>query len=196
METRLISAAAILLTAACGDAEPAQPQDDVQRTSTPEEVTAPAPALPSEAGPAVEVNPGVTFADLAGQWRVTGVAVMDGPVQAVAPDDPAYMDLMIEAGPDALIWLGKAPNGLEEDCRTPVTAPQAGRAADIYRERYAATLATLGMNAATLTPHAIECVEGSWGPQGAGGSILFPGGPDNIVMSWYDGAVLRFTRAN
>ncbi len=191
MRTSLSRIALFLLIPACGEAAAPETSEPVVVATT----TVPTPEIASSPEPMDnEGEVGVTFADLAGQWRVTGVAVMEGPVQAVSTNDPAFMDLMIEAGPDMLVWLGKAPNGLQETCRTPVTAPQGGKSADIYRGRYDRPLADLGIEADRVTPTAVECIEGSWGPVAAGGSILFPAGPDVMAMSWYDGAVLRLER--
>lgn len=136
----------------------------------------------------------IDFAALAGRWQVVGVAVGPG-VQALVADDPAYMGRTLAIGPGLLAWedgaAGHATTG--DRCEDPVTARQSGPAAAAYRQRFAAQLARFGLR--HPDPHAIECDRGQWGPEAAGGAILFPAPRGRLAMSWYDGALLLLDRA-
>lgn len=135
------------------------------------------------------------FDDMVGRWVVTGVAVPADGVQAFVDDDPAYMGrvMVIDAG--RLSWDPAKPAGdatIEDRCERPATLPQTGEAAAGYSRRYAAELRHLRAGAAT--PHAVECDVGNWGPEAAGGSVLFPVDAHNFAMTWYDEVVLKLTR--
>lgn len=141
----------------------------------------------------------IDFKAMSGRWTVTGVAVGAGPVQAFARNDPAYMGRSLTIAPTALAWEAAPDRGatVGDRCVGPVTERQAGAAAKTYAGRYQAALASLGITAAKSlgAAHAVECNEGGWGPEAAGGSILFPIDADNFAMSWYDNVVLKLTRA-
>lgn len=137
----------------------------------------------------------IDFAALAGRWKVTGVAVGGG-VQALARNDPAYMGQVMDVSADKLAWAkdGAPASGatLSDSCEGPVTARQEGAAAKDYDGQFAAQLTQLKIE--KPDPHAVECDGGNWGPEAAGGAILFPAGKDRIAMSWYDNAMLLLER--
>lgn len=133
----------------------------------------------------------IDFAGLAGQWKVVGVAVAESGVQALAKDDPAYMGQLLDIAAERLSWVkGKAAAGatLSDQCDGPVTARQTGAAAQDYERQFAAQ--TKALHIAQPDPHAVECDDGQWGPEAAGGAIILPAPDGRIAMSWYDGAML------
>lgn len=159
-------------------AEPVTPADNAQNMAS--------------ADPAASM---IDFAVLAGRWKVTGVAVGGG-VQALVRNDPAYMGQMMDISTDTLAWAndGAPASGatLSDSCEGPVTARQEGAAAKEYDGQFATQLALLKID--KPDPHAVECDGGNWGPEAAGGAILFPAGKDRIAMSWYDNAMLLLER--
>lgn len=135
------------------------------------------------------------FDEMTGRWAVTGVAVPADGVQAFVKDDPAYMGRVMLIDADGLSWDPASPAGdatIEDRCGHPVTLRQSGKAADGYARRYAAELRNLRAGAAV--PHAVECDEGNWGPEAAGGSVLFAVDARTFAMTWYDEVVLKLTR--
>ncbi|MEP7766354.1 hypothetical protein, partial [Sanguibacter sp. 26GB23] len=70
----------------------------------------------------------------------------------------------------------------------PVTARQTGAAAQEYGQQFAAQTKALHID--RPDPHAVECDDGQWGPEAAGGAIILPAPDGRIAMSWYDGAML------
>lgn len=133
----------------------------------------------------------IDFATLAGRWKVVGVAVPKSGVQALAKDDPAYMGQLLDISVEQLIWVrGENVKGatLSDRCDGPVTARQTGAAAQDYAQQFAAQAKALHID--QPDPHAVECEDGQWGPEAAGGVIILPGPDGRIAMSWYDGAML------
>ncbi len=137
----------------------------------------------------------IDFAALGGRWKVTGVAVGGG-VQALVRNDPAYMGQVMDVSADKLAWAkdGAPASGatLSDSCEGPVTARQEVAAAKDYDGQFSAQLAQLKIT--KPDPHAVECDGGNWGPEAAGGAILFPAGKDRIAMSWYDNTMLLLER--
>lgn len=155
---------------------------------------APAATPSGTATPETTLGAQIDFGALAGTWKVAAVATGDG-VQALVPDDPAYMGREVTISGDRLAWVDAAKAGaatLDDVCDLPVTARQTGTAATNYDTQFAPQLKKLSI--ARPDPHAVECDRGNWGPEAAGGAILFPAGKDALAMSWYDGAVLKLIR--
>jgi hypothetical protein len=186
----------VLALAACGG-----PGSNPPAPARTDNATAQQPAPPATGNDGHMVAPTdpaasrIDFAALAGRWKVVRVAVGDG-VQALVANDPAYMGRSVDIGRERLAWVdaaGGQPGATVSDvCDGPVTARQSGAAAQDYDRQFGAQLATLKI--ADPDPHAVECNDGQWGPEAAGGAILFPAG-DGIAMSWYDGAMLLLERA-
>ncbi|MEC3912587.1 hypothetical protein U5A82_19540 [Sphingobium sp. CR2-8] len=194
MRARAFLLSPILVSlAACGSPSPANSQADaVQKSSN---VATTAPTARRDSATVDLVASGIDFAALAGRWTVAGVAVGENGVQALAKDDPAYMGQMLEIASDHLAWSpGQSASAanLSDRCDDPVTARQTGAAAQDYDRQFANQLAALGIHAPQ--PHAVECDSGQWGPEAAGGAILFPAPGGRIAMSWYDGAMLLLER--
>ena len=171
---------------------PAQGNASQVEIPRPDAATPAAGAAPAELDPAASR---VDFAAMAGTWRVVGVEVGGG-VQALAHNDPAYMGKELTISAEKLAWTsqGGATGGatLSDVCADPVTArlPEAGRAAMVAE--MGTQLRALG--ARDPDPHAVECGTGGWGPEAAGGAVVYPINADTFAMSWYDGATLRLAR--
>ena len=175
--------------AACGGPSPANSQ--AAMVEKPSNVAVAAPTARRDSPAADPAASGIDFAALAGRWTVMGVAVGDHGVQALAKDDPAYIGRKLEIHGDHLAWSpGQSASAanLSDRCDDPVTARQTGAAAQDYDRQFASQLATFKIDAPQ--PHAVECDSGQWGPEAAGGAILFPAPDGRIAMSWYDGAML------
>lgn len=72
---------------------------------------------PAAAGPSAAPLPFV------GRWKVTAVRVAPAKVQALAPDDPAYMGAVLDASPARLAWTVKPKGGtLGDVCQGPKLA--------------------------------------------------------------------------
>ncbi|MCI4592606.1 hypothetical protein MOK15_21350 [Sphingobium sp. BYY-5] len=187
-----------LALAACGGAAPDANQAQPAKADDPptRQQAAPVPGnAANAAAPADLAASRIDFAALAGRWKVTGV-VVGGGVQALIANDPAYMGQLLDIGPDRLAWANAGPDQkgatLSDRCDGPVTARQSGAAAQDYDRQFAAQLSDLKIS--HPDPHAVECDTGQWGPNAAGGAVLFPAGEGRIAMSWYDGAVLLIER--
>lgn len=176
-----------LSLAACGDPSTASEQSGNGAVNA-------ARATPAADRGSIPADPAaarIDFTTLAGRWEVKGVAVAGRGVQALATNDPAYMGQMLDIDADHLAWASaQAPTGatLSDRCDGPVTARQTGAAAGDYDAQFATQLAAFGIE--KPDPHAVECDSGQWGPEPAGGAILFPAPGGRIAMSWYDGAML------
>lgn len=144
----------------------------------------------------------VDFVELQGRWRVAGVAVLPSAAQAFVADDPAYLGRVMDVSRDLLRWAaGGRPAGaatLSDRCRAPATARLPPRAAAQAAREMRAPLAALGVDrpASVDNGHEVACLDGgTWGPEAAGGSILFPVARDVMALTWYDGVILRLERA-
>lgn len=138
----------------------------------------------------------IDIAEISGRWRVTGVALMDGPVQAFAPNDPAYMGRVLTITPKRLAWAAGAAPGqatLTDTCADPATQRLPAAAAANTARRLSKPLGKLAVPAAH--GHEIACLaNGTWGPEAAGGATLFAASLNRIAFTWYDGVVLRLDR--
>lgn len=136
------------------------------------------------------------IAHLSGRWTVTGVATGGG-IQALATDDPAYMKRVVDIGRNRLVWVGPSDSiggaTVTDRCDGPLLRPLAGRRATQRVKFYAAALAKL--RAATATPYAVQCKGGgTWGPDALHGANFYAGPGGALIMTWYDGGVLRLER--
>ena len=181
-----IVAGLIASVAACGEAQPATAP-----------ARRPADASRPDPTPGKSVASLIDLATAAGLWRVVGVAPVPGPAQAVSRDDPALMGRTAAIDPKRLAWVrdGRPVPG-EDLCTRPALQRLAGPSARIQADRYRATLRTLGVTAASSVgnAHDVLCDDGNWGPEAAGGSVLFPVDANTLAMTWYDGAVLKLRR--
>lgn len=137
----------------------------------------------------------IDIAELSGRWRVTGVALMDGPVQAFVPNDPAYMGRVLTITSKRLSWAATAPGQatLSDVCADPATQRLPAAAATNTARRLSKPLAALAVPPAH--GHEIACLaSGTWGPEAAGGATLFAASLNRIAFTWYDGVVLRLDR--
>lgn len=171
-------AAALILGGAAGPAEP---------------IAARARRLPA-ASSLVEIG------ELSGRWRVTGVAVVPGPVQAFLPNDPAYLGREVVIARESLRWRDAARAGgasLDDRCEGAATVRLPRRAATAAASANRAPLKALGIVApvAVGNGHEVACLQsGHWGPEAAGGAVLFAPSLQKIAFTWYDGVVLRLER--
>jgi hypothetical protein len=177
--------------AACQREQPAADTPSAPATSSAEAKATPAPT-PSSSSTA-PVSAARDIAALAGRWRVTRLAVGDG-VQALAADDPAYVGQRLVLGTDRFAWATPRASGatLSDVCDGPALAPLPEPGAGAEQRQHATALARLGVTKADAL--AVECDRGTWGPEAAGGAILFPAGDDRLAMSWYDGGMLLLVR--
>lgn len=79
-----------------------------------------------------------TLADLQGQWVVTGVEFRLATVQALDPDDPSYMQAVLDVADARLSWSHRPGGQLDDVC--------------------------IGAN---WNGSVVQCVIGSFGPEGA-----------------------------
>lgn len=190
MRTRPFLLPSILLSlAACGSPSTANSQANTAGEAA--NVASAAATGGQDSAPVDPVASQIDFAAMAGRWTVTAVAVGQSGVQALTKDDPAYMGQILEIDADYLAWSGGPGSStatLSDRCNGPVTARQAGAAAQDYDRQFAIQLAAFGVT--HPDPHAVECDSGQWGPEASGGAILFPASGRRIAMSWYDGAML------
>ena len=109
----------LLWLAACGPSDPVEKAAPVATKATPAVVPAASSGGKSEgdrsAPPAV--------AELAGRWRVTGVAVAEGPVSAVSVDDPALMGAVLSITPERLAWEPHDGGFFTDRCPEPQIGP-------------------------------------------------------------------------
>jgi len=130
--------AAILLLYACGSGR-ANSNDAVAATAN----ETPTTAAPGEATPAVDpaATPPVSSTptdasaadtagegktrveELAGNWRVVGVRVAPGPVQAVSDDDPVLMGAVLSISPERLAWKPHKGGFFTDSCPGPQIGP-------------------------------------------------------------------------
>jgi hypothetical protein len=130
--------AAMLLLHGCGSG----PTNGNDATTTTANET-PATAAPEEATPAVDPAdpPGVSSTpmdasagdipgeeqarveELAGNWRVVGVRVAPGPVQALSDDDPALMGAVLAISPERLAWQPHKGGFFTDTCPEPQIGP-------------------------------------------------------------------------
>lgn len=136
----------------------------------------------------------IDFSRLAGRWTVVGVAPGSG-IGAYVKNDAAYVGRVLIVSADRLGWAEPDARGatFSDLCEGPVTQPLFGQAANAYRKQFGTQLAALGMTA--NGPHGIECMDGNWGPEAAGGSTVYLGRDGALAMSWYDGIVLKLVRS-
>lgn len=194
---------ALTLLAACNAGDPAGASNAAvpaeTNDSTAPEAAAEAPANVTEPVNQAEAAPGAAsldFAAIAGRWKVVGVQPGDG-VQALLKDDPAYMGRIVQVSGDRLAWDKGAENvsaTVSDVCTGPATEPLAGTAATTQQKDHAGQLKALGLPV-DAPVHAIECNDGNWGPEAAGGAIFFGTGPQALAMTWYDGVVLKLAPA-
>lgn len=188
---RTANAALLLMLTACNQ-DPSPPADPPEARATPPRIQTPAPAGPRLLSPADPAGSVLDIAALQGRWRVDGVAIADGPVQAYGPDDPAYMGQSITIAGTRLAWdKPAAPTGatIDDVCTGAATMRLTGDAAAAAAEGLATALARLGV--ARPDPHEVACLDGgNWGG-GDGGAVLFPIDARTMAMRWYDNVVLR-----
>ncbi|WP_311267654.1 hypothetical protein [Sphingobium sp. WCS2017Hpa-17] len=165
-------------------------------SSANEQADAALPAPATNAAPPLDPAASrIDFATMAGRWKVVGVAVPEGGVQALVKDDPAYMGRLLDISAERLMWVGGkdiAGATLSDQCDGPVTARQTGAAAQDYAQQFAAQTKALHID--RPDPHAVECDDGQWGPEASGGAIILSAPDGRIAMSWYDGAMLLLAK--
>ncbi len=96
--------AAMMLLYACGS-EPSNVSEAVAVAAND------TPTAPAEEKTRVE--------ELAGNWRVVGVRVAPGPVQAVSDDDPALMGAVLSISPERLAWKPHEGGFFTDTCPGP-----------------------------------------------------------------------------
>jgi hypothetical protein len=130
--------AAMLLLHACGSG-PASGNDAAAATANATLTTAaPAeetPAVDPAAPPAISATPTDAPAadtageektrveELAGNWRVVGVRVAPGPVQAVSDDDSDLMGAVLSISPERLTWKPHKGGFFTDTCPGPQIGP-------------------------------------------------------------------------
>lgn len=124
-------------------------------------VASPPPAASNASGRDATAGPAdaaVGLSALVGSWRVNAVQVVPGSVQAITPDDPAYMGAVLTIAPDRLAWRPHAGGTLSDICEGPT------------------------LDAARV----VHCHSGAFGPEGAvlnaAGGCLFLFWYDNAIL--------------
>lgn len=126
----------------------------------------------------------VDLGQLAGTWQVVGVQVSGGPVQALVTDDPTYMGRRLTISPVRIAWASKG-GARGESCDTPAVQELGGNLGDALGDAPPKDMSA-AMRAAPA--YAVACREKDWGP--TGGAILARPQEGQLVLTWYDNAVL------
>lgn len=111
--------------------------------------------------------------DLIGTWEVTGVTVVDSPVQALVTDDPAYMGAVLEISKASLVWI----KGTET---RPIEPAYDNCDADPALDNMDTNLF-------------VTCGSEPWGPGDTGGAFQVQS-ENEITLTWFDGGKLTLTR--
>lgn len=120
----------------------------------------------------------------AGHWRVSGVAVSDEGVQALADNDPGLMGKALTVSPARLAW-NRTPVTKDVCVRPRFTRIQTPAPAELRPQ-----LRKLGLPRPTA--FALHCASGSWGPDVR--PVFYRGAGNALAMLWYDGGLLKLTR--
>lgn len=130
--------------------------------------------------------PAAPFAieQIAGTWEVVGVQVAGGPIQALVANDPSYMGRRLSISPTRLAWAPKG-SARGESCDTPTVLVVDG---GLDKALGDAPPAEMSAELRKAPAYVVACREKDWGP--ASGAMLAYPQPGQLVLTWYDNAVL------
>lgn len=121
-----------------------------------------------------------------GEWRVVAVMTASSGVQAVATDDPTYMDAVLVANDQEIRFL-------KETCGAPSFSPQLASASRWFDENFSDNPAHFGWgNGAVLRLRILRlsCTRGSIGPVAAGPPEFLLRSDSDLGLPFYDGSLL------
>lgn len=189
-----VVAAALVLVGCERPAAAPEPAAAPVGMATAGSAAAAAPVAASAPAAAPAAQGVLRVADIAGTWTVSAVHVLPARVQALVNDDPAYLGEKLTIDAEQMGWANpnKSAATLGDICQAP-TLTLAG-------ETFAAALAARGGEppadlgeGADANAYAVGCGVGEWGPQPEA-AVLARTASGELVMSWYDGAILRLRR--
>jgi hypothetical protein len=131
--------------------------------------------------------PSAPFAieQIVGTWQVVGVQVAGGPIQALVNDDPTYMGRRLTISASRIAWAAKG-SARGESCDTPSVQALGSSLDNALGDTPPQDMAA----ALRATPaYTVACQEKDWGP--SSGAVLAYPAEGELVLSWYDNAVLR-----
>ncbi len=137
-------------------------------------------------------DPDANIKPYAGTWRISGVEVATGKVQAFVKDDPAVLGAEFTISRAKIEWTKKegAQFNTEDVCLLPSAAPIT---AIVQKEEGEGLKSAAAARKLSGTMHRFGCINGgSWGPANMSGgqSLFIPVGTNRMLMQWYDGAFL------
>lgn len=140
------------------------------------------------AAPATSRQASSSVSMLYGHWQVTGVAVSDIGVQALARNDPAYMGRRLSFTHDRLAWDKPKAISTEAPCIAPTIRPTAPDGDPEAR----ALVRRIG-GPATRT-FSVSCRNSPWGPAAPPAPMILALRDGTIGLWWFDGGLLKLRR--